>query len=132
MDIRTFAELTTPDERSLRFTPLGLATGGMLSPENAAEFQQRSISTADLVPAVPEGTRSSFERLRTLHAYGVLCYDLFTVVEDLTWVVLEQALRERFIEFYGRVIPLGSKTAAESMLSASDFEAVSQGYRLRV
>jgi len=33
MDIQTFADLTTPDERSLRFTPLGLATGGKLSPE---------------------------------------------------------------------------------------------------
>jgi len=110
MDIRTFTELTTPDERSLRFTPLGLATGGKLSPENAAEFQQRSIAAADLVPAIPEGTRSSFERLRTLHAYGVLCYDLFTVVADQTWVVLEQALRERFIEFYGGVIPLSART----------------------
>jgi len=130
MDIRTFAELTTPDERSLRFTPLGLVTGGTLSPENAAEFQQRSIAAADLVPAVPEGTRSSFERLRTLHAYGVLCYDLFTVVEDLTWVVLEQALHERFIEFYGGVIPLVSKNGAEGMLPASDFEAVSKAFRL--
>jgi len=65
MDIRTFAELTTPDERSLRFTPLGLATGRKLSPENAAKFQQRSIAAADLAPAVPEGTRSSFERLCT-------------------------------------------------------------------
>src|SRR5260221_4972602 len=54
MDILTFTELTTPDERSLRFTPLGLATGGKLSPEKTAEFQQRSIATADLVPAVPE------------------------------------------------------------------------------
>ncbi|HKF38448.1 MAG TPA: hypothetical protein VKB35_16240, partial [Ktedonobacteraceae bacterium] len=95
MDIRTFAELTTPDERSLSFTPLGLAPRG-LSPENAAEFQQRFIAAADLVPTVPDGTRSSFERLRTLHAYGVLCYDLFTVVDDLTLIVLEQALRERF------------------------------------
>jgi hypothetical protein len=68
MDIRTFAELTDPDERSLRFTPLGLATGGKLSPENAADFQQRCIAAADLVPAVPEGTRSSFDRLRTLHS----------------------------------------------------------------
>ena len=129
MDIRTFTELTTPDERSLRFTPLGLATGGMLSPENAAEFQQRSIAAADLVPAIPEGTRSSFERLRTLHAYGVLCYDLFTVVADQTWVVLEQALRERFIEFYGGVIPLVGKNGAESLLPASDFEAVSKTFR---
>lgn len=130
MDIRTFAELTTPDERSLRFTPLGLATGGMLSPENTAEFQQRSIAAADLVPAVPEGTRSSFERLRTLHAYGVLCYDLFTVVADQTWVVLEQALRERFIEFYGEVIPLvRSRDGAESTFPASDFEAINEAFR---
>src|SRR5258706_12129666 len=130
MDIRTFAELTTPDERSLRFTPLGLATGGMLSPENAVEFQQRSIAAADLVPAVPEGTRSSFERLRTLHAYGVLCYDLFTVVADQNWVVLEQALRERFIEFYGEVIPLvRSRDGAESTFPASDFEAINEAFR---
>src|SRR5438067_12233524 len=106
MDIRTFAELMAPDERSLRFTPLGLAMGGKLSPESSAEFQQRCIAAADLVPAVPEGVRSSFERLRTLHSYGVICYDLFTVVGDLSWVVLEQSLRERFIEFYGGVIPL--------------------------
>jgi len=129
MDIRTFAELTTPDERSLRFTPLGLATRGTLSPESAAEFQQRAIAAADLVPAVPEGTRSSFERLRTLHAYGVLCYDLFTVVDDLTWIVLEQALRERFIEFYGGVIPLVRNDGAESTFSASNFEALSEAFR---
>lgn len=68
MDIRTFAEVTTPDDRSLSFTPLGLALGGRLSPEDAAAFQQRSIAAADLVLAVPEDTRSSFERLRTMHA----------------------------------------------------------------
>jgi hypothetical protein len=129
MDIRTFTELTTPDERTLRFTPWGLATGGKLSPEDAAKFQQRSIAAANLVPAVPEGTRSSFERLRTLHAYGVLCYDLFTVVADQTWVVLEQALRERFIEFYGGVIPLVGKNGAESTFSASNFEAISEAFR---
>ncbi len=129
MDIRTFTELTTSDERSLRFTPLGLATGGKLSPENAAEFQQRSIAAADLAPAVPEGTRSSFERLRTMHAYGVLCYDLFTVVDDLTWVVLEQALRERFIEFYGGAIPLVGNNGAESIFPAPNFEAVSTAFR---
>ena len=129
MDIRTFAELTTPDERTLRFTPLGLATGGKLSPEHAAKFQQESIAAADLLPAVPEGTRSSFERLRTLHAYGVLCYDLFTVVDDLSWVVLEQALRERFIAFYEGVIPLVDKNGAESSFPASDFEAVNTAFR---
>ena len=129
MDIRTFAELTTPDERSLRFTPLGLATGGKLSPENAAEFQQRCIAAADLVPAVPEGVRNSFERLRTLHSYGVLCYDAFTVADDLTWVVLEQAIRERFVEFYSGVIPLIGKDGVESTFAASDFAAVAEAFR---
>ncbi len=130
MDIRTFTELTTPDERTLRFTPWGLSTRGELSPEDAAEFQQRSIAAADLVAAVPEGTRSSFERLRTLHAYGVLCYDLFTVVDDMTWIVLEQALRERFIEFYGGLIPLvRSRDSAESMFPAPDFEAINEAFR---
>jgi hypothetical protein len=129
MDIRTFAELTTPDERSLSFTPLGLASGG-LSPEQAVAFQQRSIASADLISAVPEGTRSSFERLRTLHVYGVLCYDNFTVVEDLTRIVLEQALRERFITFYGEVIPLvRRRDGTESMLPASDFGTINAAFR---
>jgi len=128
MDIRTFADLTTPDIRSLSFTPLGLSPRG-LTPESAAEFQQRAISAADLVPAVPEGTRSSFERLRTLHTYGVLCYDNFTVVEDLTRVVLEQALRERFITFYGEVIPLVRRDGTESMLPASGFDAINAAFR---
>jgi len=78
---------------------------------------------------VPEGTRSSFERLRTLHSYGVLCYDLFTVADDLTRVVLEQALHERFIEFYGGKIPLIAKNGAESRFAASDFEAVIRAFR---
>jgi hypothetical protein len=128
MDIRTFADLTTPDLRSLSFTPLGLSPRG-LTPESAADFQQRAIAAADLVPDVPEGTRSSFERLRTLHAYGVLCYDNFTVVDDLTRVVMEQALRERFVTFYGEVIPLVRRDGTESMLPASDFDAINAAFR---
>jgi hypothetical protein len=69
---------------------MGLSTGGKISPEDAAEFQQRCIATADLVSVVPESTRQSFERLRTLHSYGVLCYDAFTVAGDLSWVVPER------------------------------------------
>jgi hypothetical protein len=53
---------------------------------------------------VPEGTRKSFERLRTLYAYGVLCYDLYTVAGDLARLVIEQALRERFLPFYDETV----------------------------
>jgi len=127
--MRTLVELTTPDGRSLRLTPLGLATGGKLSPEDAADFQQRSIAAADLVELVPDTTRDSFERLRLLHSYGVLCYDAFTVADDLSWVVLEQALRERLIDFYGSAIPVIYRKGSETTFVASDFEAISDAFR---
>jgi hypothetical protein len=35
------------------------------------------------------------------HAYGVLCYDFFTIAHDQAQLALEFALRERFVEFHG-------------------------------
>lgn len=70
MDIKSLEELRQADERTLRFAPLGLALGGMLRPEDAAVFQQETISHAELVPAVTESTRNTFERLRLLFSYG--------------------------------------------------------------
>jgi hypothetical protein len=49
---------------------MGFETGGMMRPDDAAIFQQEMISHAELVPAVALGTRSTFDRLRSLHAYG--------------------------------------------------------------
>ncbi len=130
MEIRTFEELTTPDHRTLAFTPLGLSTMGLLKPEDAAAFQQQVIAHCDLAENVGEGTRGSFERLRTLHSYGVLCYETYTVAQDLAWLLLEQALRERFLEFYNHVVPLVSvKTGDQVPLAASDFAAVDDAFR---
>ncbi len=130
MRIRTFEELTTPDERTLHFTPMGLSTMGTLAPESAAEFQQAVIAHCDLNEEVPEGTRNSFERLRTLHSHGVLCYEAFTVAEDLAWLLLEQALRERFIEFYGGSIPMAhAKTRETSPIQAQDFSVLDDAFR---
>jgi hypothetical protein len=102
---------------------------GVLSPEDAAAFQQETIAPAELVDAVPERTRQSFDRLRNLHSYGVLCYDAFTVAGDLTMVVLEQALRERFVGFYSGRVPLIDKRGTTDELEASDFEAVNNAFR---
>ena len=125
MNIRPLADLTTPDDRSLRFTPLGLSTGGTLKPEYAAEFQQKTIAIAELTAAVPEGTRNSFERLRTLHSYGVLCYDAFTIARDLASLVMEQAFRERFVTFFdGRVPLVKRKDGTEATLAVETFDAV--------
>ncbi len=88
----------------------------MLTPESTADFQQLSIADIELASAVPEGTRESFERVRLFHSYGVLCYELFTITDDLTWIVLEQALRERFIDFYRRQIPIVDKQGMTAAL----------------
>jgi hypothetical protein len=125
MKIKTLAELTTPDRRSLRFTPRGLSMDGTLKPEDAAEFQQKVIANCDLIPAVPDGTRNSFERLRTLHSFGVICYEAFTVSEDLSWLVMEQAFRDRFVTFYnGSISFVHSRTGEEKVLAAITFADV--------
>lgn len=129
MRIRSFTELTTPDERTLMFGGMGLHTGGLLRPEDAAEFQQRCIAAADLIVAVPDATRQSFERLRDLHSYGVLWYDAFTVANDLRWIILELAARERFIDFYDHSIPLIAKDGSEQEFAAKDFNEIVPAFR---
>lgn len=124
MDIRSLEELRQADERTLRFTSLGLATGGKLRPEDAALFQQEVISYAELVPAVAESTRNTFERLRSLHAYGVLFYDIFTAVEDLTHLVIEQALRDRFLEFHDGVVPFEDARGIVHELTPATFDVL--------
>jgi|SRR5665213_3793979 len=98
--IKSLEELTTADERSLRFTPWGFSTAGKLDPKIAANYLQEMISHCEMVDEVPDNIRNSFERLRMLHSYGILTYEAFTIAEDLAWLLLEQALRERFITFY--------------------------------
>jgi hypothetical protein len=120
VDIRSFEELRAPDPRSLSFTPYGL--GPPQSPEYAARFQQESIAAADLVESVPNEVRGSFERLRALHAQGVLFYPAFTLVTDLRWVVLEQALRERFIALYDNNVKIERKKSGQrDVIHATNF-----------
>ena len=102
MEIRSLEELRAADDLSLAFNPYGL--GGRMKPEDAAEFQQRQISDCDLAAGVAAGTRDSFERLRTVFAYGVLCYDVYTMVGDQALLIYEQALRDRFMEWCASTI----------------------------
>ncbi len=124
MEIRSLEELRRVDERTPRFAPLGLATGGKLRPEDAAVYQQEVISHAELVPAVAEGTRTAFGRLRSLHAYGVLSYDIFTVADDLAHLVIEQALRDRFVEFHEGVVPFKDARGMVHEVTAASFDAL--------
>jgi hypothetical protein len=122
MEIKSLDELRQPDDRTLHYTPLGFDTGGSLRPEDAALYQQESLSRAELSEAVAEGTRRTFDRLCLLHAYGVLSYDMFTAADDLAQLVIEQALRDRFVEFHGGTATFQDTHLALHSVPAASFE----------
>ncbi|WP_346534342.1 hypothetical protein [Micromonospora sp. DPT] len=66
--MKVFSELAKPDERTLRFTSMGLSLGGMLHQDDALAFQRSQIADAVLTEAVPADLRNSFERLRDKHS----------------------------------------------------------------
>jgi hypothetical protein len=100
MIVKTLAELQEADEGTLRFTPMGLGLSVKMRPEDSTEFQQEVVAQLDLDPPVAGGTRQSFEHLRTVFAYGVFCYEVFALVQDHALLVIEQALRDRFVDFH--------------------------------
>ena len=117
----TLHELQTPDELTLAFNSFGL--GGRLAPEDAADFQAASIARAVLAENVPDDVRDNFERARQLHLYGVLEYEFFTAAGDYALLVLEGALRVRFLAFYSDGVPL-VRAGGEELLQASTFDDV--------
>ncbi len=123
VEMKTFDQLLTPDPRTLSFSPLSFLPGSVTS-EHATEMQQEAIGWCDLRENVPEQTRLAFERLRTVHTYGVLCYELFTVAADLSLLVFEQALGERFVAFYDGRIPLVAKNGSQDVLGVRGFDEV--------
>lgn len=124
LEIKPLAALQEPDEMTLRFGPMGLETGRRLVAEDAARYQQEVISSADLVPAVAASTRGTFERLRSTHAYGVLSYEIFTVVHDLVQLLIEQALRDRFMEFHENVVSFTDAARTVHEVRARTFDEV--------
>ncbi len=122
--IRTLAELQEPDDRSLFWVP-----GGKMQPEAAAEYQQNVIGQLELADQVPETTRMSFERLRTLYSYGIMCYDLYTVAGDLARLVTEQALRERFLPFYEGTVRFTDQQEKPQAVAARTFDEMYDAIR---
>ena len=123
VETKTFDQLITPDPRTLPFSPLGFLPGTVTS-ELATELQQEAIGWCDLRENVPEQTRLAFERLRAVHTYGVLCYELFTVAADLSLLVFEQALGERFVALYDGRIPLAAKDGTEDVFVVRGFDEI--------
>jgi hypothetical protein len=100
--IKTLAELAEPDEASLAIRPLGIDPAHVA--EGVAEYRQKLVASFELVAEVPETTRLSYDRVRNIYAYGILCYDFYTVAGNQAQLVVEQALRERFLPFYGGTV----------------------------
>lgn len=120
--------LREADEATLRFSPWGL--GGRLDPADSAAYLAELVNHARLVDAVPEDIRLSFERVRRTFMYGLLDYDLFTSAYSLGHLVLEGALRNRFITYYENAVPI-LRDGTEDVLSVTSFdqyyEALRQG-----
>jgi hypothetical protein len=123
---RSLEDLAASDLMTRRFTPYGLGIGYALSPEDSADYIQELVARHSLVPEVPESLRKVYERLRTTHAYGALEYDLFTVAESLAFLVFEGALRARFVDAYGGVIPFVNSAGAEEHVPVTAFDEVFQ------
>ncbi|MFJ7057778.1 hypothetical protein ACIQVA_08485 [Streptomyces microflavus] len=121
MEIQTLEELRTADDLSLAFNPYGL--GGRMRPEDAAEFQQQ-IADCDLAEGVAAGTRDSFEPLRTVFAYGVLCYDVYTMVGDQALLIYEQALRDRFMEWCAGTVTFRLPRAPDVSYTVTSYDDV--------
>ncbi|WP_051810084.1 hypothetical protein [Actinoplanes subtropicus] len=142
MAIKTLDELRQADERTLHFTPMGLGLGVQMRPDDAAEYQQKVVAQFDLDPIVAEGTRQSFEHLRTIYAYGVLCYEIYTLVRDQALLVIEQALRDRFVDFHKGAVTFVDNTNSNHRVPVSRYEDVQEfltshrqrgwGWRLRL
>ena len=119
MIIKTLAELAEPDEASLVIRPLGIDPAR--AAEGVAEYQQNLIANFELIDEVPESTRNSYDRVRTTFTYGVLCYDLYTVAGNQARLVLEQALRERFLPFYDGTVTFIDSAGQEYEVAPARF-----------
>jgi hypothetical protein len=120
MDIKSLADLQKPDDMVMRFVPIGHFEE--FTAEQAAEYQQQKISHLDLTDSVPDGLRASFERVRSTYAYGALSYDFYTVAHDLACLVLEQGLRERFLQEHVAGAVFVDAAGVEHTISAGTFE----------
>lgn len=113
VEITTLAQMQEPDDRSLMWSVW------TAEPDKATELAQYALGQIELCAEVPETTCKSFERLCLLFAYGILSYDLYTVAGDLARLVIEQALRERFLPFYDGTVNFDAHGMPQSLSAAS-------------
>jgi hypothetical protein len=125
MNIRSYEELVSPDERNKVLGFIEARKLGGFDVKIAARVGQEEVSDIDLHADVPANLVAAFERVRKIYSYGLFEYELFTVARDQAVLLLEHALRERFVTLYGGVITLVSnKDNVDDELKTDDFEKV--------
>jgi len=124
MKPKSLTRLRQADDRTLHFLPGGFGIGMRFTAAGAARYQQKVVAGITLHPDVGDGTRQSFEMLRTVWAYGVLCYEIFTLVGDHALLVIEQALRERFMRHVQGVLVFVDRGGAEHTIAVASYDDV--------
>ena len=122
------ADLQAADTRTLPFVPGGLGIDVQMSPERAAEYWRKVADRFVLREDVALQTRRVFQDLVAVFPYGVLRYEIFTLVHDRALFVLEQALRDRLIQC--EAVPL--RSGLSTLLRRARELSLLQGQRTKV
>ena len=122
--LSALAELREPDPRSMMWVASGAAAA-----EDAADRHKRVMAHLDVPASVPEPVRKSLDRIRAIYRQGLFCYDLYTVAGDQARLLIELALKERFVEFYGGTVVFTDGQGRTQTVKASAFSDVFWGIR---
>ena len=118
-------DLCRPDATTLRFSPAGLLTAAEMRPEASLQYLDEMLAAASLGPSVSDEVKGPFDRLKTVHRYGLFNYGFFTVAATETSLIIELALGVRFVEEYRLGLPLVDRASQErAVLNPSTFRDV--------
>jgi hypothetical protein len=87
--VKPLSEIHLPDQRNLMFVRID--TGEPLG----IEEHHAAVASVVLNPIVPEEVRSYFATIQNLCIYAWFAYDLYAMVQFLTFTAIEMALRMR-------------------------------------
>jgi hypothetical protein len=121
--LSVLAELREPDQRSMMWSP------GTAAPADVAAHDMRVMEQLEVPASVPEVIRKSYDQIRTIYRHGLLCYDLYTVAGDRARLLIEEALKERFIEFYDSGVLFTDAQGNTRTVMAATFDQVYWGIR---
>jgi hypothetical protein len=122
--LSALAELREPDQRSTMWI-----VGGTAGAEHAAEYHKRVMAQLDVPASVPETVRKSFDRIRSIYRQGLFCYDLYTFAGDQARLLVELALKERFVEFHDGTVLFTDGQGDTQTVTASSFDKVYRAIR---